>query len=364
MASVLEYSALNLASTQNLGPFALSITEDGGVISDARLQVGFEYRSMEKIAKSLPFVQVVNISDRIDFNAATAYNCVTALALEELLGIDLPDRANHIRLLLLELNSILSHLFFFSNVARSVGQFSIMNHCLREREKFSDIFEMYCGSRLGFGAICLGGVRENATDGWCFRIEKALGALDIFMKDLRSTLLDHPFFNERVTGLLPISASEAAAWNLTGANAIASGHDCYKKGLLEQFGYEKKLTSAQATNKGDVRSRVERRFAEIYSSIETVQKIFHKIPEGNYRIRVGLDVESRKGVIYKNIQGPRGDIGIFISALGGTTLNHIRYFTPSSMVVRVLPQLLKGIQIDDLFLAIQSLDISFSEVDK
>ena len=364
MASVLEYSALNLASTQNLGPFALSITEDGGVISDARLKVGFEHRSMEKIAKSLPFVQVVNISDRIDFTSATAYNCVTALAIEELLGIDPPERANHIRLLLLELNRILSHLFFFSNVARSVGQLSIMNHCLREREKFSDIFEMYSGSRLGFGAICLGGVRENATDGWCFRIEKALKALDVFMKDLRSTLLEHPFFCDRVIGLLTISKADAEAWNLSGPNAAASGCEITKKGLFERFGYEKKYDVAKNSYQGDVKARIERRFEEIYFSIDTVQKIFSRIPDGNFRIRVGLDVESRKGVVYKTINGPRGDIGIYLSTEGGTHLSHIKYFSPSSMLVSVLPKLLKGIQIDDLFLAIQSLDISFSEVDK
>ncbi len=367
MATKLDFSAVHLAGTQGLGAFGLELEEDGGLVAGARMTVGYGRREIERTATRLPLAQALNYSDRLDFLAAPAFNCALSTAFEELLDLEVPERAHHIRLILLELNRISSHLQFYVNLARVVGQHPLMNHCLRERERFSDILEMYCGSRLGFGAICLGGVVGDATDGWFFRIEKAIGALKDFLPELDMLLLSHPFFVERTRGLAPISREMVERWSLLGPNARASGvfsqdersarpYCAYRGETLPALRFDPAF--------GDVHARVSIRAAEILQSATLIENAFRRIPAGNHRIRVGMEVSPAPGRAVASVEGPRGAITVLAEAGGGNCPANVRFFCPSSMAVQILPGLLRGIQVEDSFLVIHSLDISFSEVDK
>ncbi|RYZ97345.1 MAG: hypothetical protein EOP11_22170, partial [Proteobacteria bacterium] len=303
MATGLNYSPIHLASTQGLGAFGLHIEEDGGLVSSARMDVGFGRRNIEGISLQLPLAQALNYADRLDCFSAPAYNFALATAFESLLGLEVPERAQFTRLVLLELNRISSHLHFYANLARVAGQQPLTNHCLREREKFSDIFEMYCGSRLGFGAISLGGVFADATDGWFFRIEKAITSLKEFVPDLRGTLLEHPFFTERARGLGMISKETAERANLLGPNGRASGRDGIDERSVRPYSaYPACAGDAAAIpgavtpgidvqrTQGDVLARSAIRVDEMLGSASLIENCFRKIPGGNHRIRVGMDV--------------------------------------------------------------------------
>lgn len=367
MATKLDFSAVHLAGTQGLGAFGLELEEDGGLVAGARMTVGYGRRDIESIAVHLPLAQALNYSDRMDFLAAPAFNCALSSAFEELLDLQVPERAHHIRLILLELNRISSHLQFYVNIARCVGQQPLMNHSLRERERFSDILEMYCGSRLGFGAICLGGVVSDATDGWFFRIEKAIGALKDFLPELDQLLLSHPFFVERTRGLAKISREEAERWNLLGPNARASGVNAQDERSAHPYGGYKGETLPSLHFEaitGDVHARAGIRAAEILQSASLIEEAFRRIPTGNHRIRVGMEVAPAPGRAVSSVEGPRGVITVLAEAGGGNCPDNVRFFCPSSMSVQLLPGLLRGIQVEDAFLVIHSLDISFSEVDK
>lgn len=367
MATGLNFSPIHLASTQGLGAFALSLEEDGGLISSAGMEVGFGRRNIEAICLQLPFSQALNYADRVDYLAAPAYNYALSACFEELLMLDVPERARHIRLILLELNRISSHLHFYANLAKTVGQMPLMNHCHRERERFSDIMEMYCGSRMGFGAVCLGGVIEDATDGWFFRIEKAIGSIKEFLPDLRSSLLAHPFFGERARGLAVISAEQAERWNLKGPNARASGLKATDARERRPYGAYKDLglvLPEPQDKAGDALSRAWVRLEDMMHSAAMIEGCFRKIPSGNHRIRVGVDVVPPAGKAFMEVEGPRGAISVLAESRGERYPANVKFFSPSSMAVQLLPGLLTGIQLDDVFLVIHSLDISFSEVDK
>lgn len=367
MATKLDYSSAHLAGTQGLGAFGLQVEEDGGLVAAARMTVGYGRREIEAAAVRLPLAQALNYADRIDFLAAPAYNCALAAAFEELLELEVPGRAQHIRLILLELNRIGSHLQFYVNVARVVGQVPLMNHCLRERERFSDILEMYCGSRLGFGAVCLGGVASDATDGWFFRIEKAIAALRDFLPELDQLLLSHPFFTERTRNLAHVAPELAARWNLLGPNARASGLATRDERLERPYGAYRGETLAPLTFSGatgDVLARCRIRASEILQSAKLIEGAFQKIPAGNHRIRVGMEVSPAPGKAVASVEGPRGAISVLAEASGGNCPANVRFFGPSAMAAQVLPRLIYGVQVEDVFLAIHSLDISFSEVDK
>ncbi len=366
MATKLDFSPLHLAGAQGLGAFGLALEEDGGLVASARMTVGFGRRDIEAIAVRLPLSQALNYSDRLDFLAAPAFNCALSSAFEELLELEIPERAHHIRLILLELNRISSHLQFYVNLSRVVGQNPLMNHCLRERERFSDILEMYCGSRMGFGAICLGGVVGDASDGWFFRIEKAIGLLRDFLPELDHLLLSHPFFVERTRGLACIGQDEALRWNLLGPNARASGLTAQDERISRPYGAyrEAELPAVDGEQGCDVRARARIRATEILQSAQLIESVFRRIPAGNHRIRVGMEVSPPPGKAITSVEGPRGAITVLAEAGGGNCPADVRFFCPSSMAVQILPGLLRGIQVEDAFLVIQSLDISFSEVDK
>lgn len=364
MATMIEFPPVDLASAMGYGALGMNLEEDGGIVSKALLSVGMGSRNLEKISAGLPMVLAVSYSDRMDYLAAPAYNCVASSCFEALLGIELPERAHFIRCILLEINRISSHLDYFSRVAKVAGQASLRNYCLRERERFSDLFEMYCGSRLGFGSVCIGGVREDATDGWLFKTEKALRAAKALLADVDSLLLTHPHFKERAVGLLRVSRQESEVWSLLGPNARASGSAVDLRIKRPYYAYNKLTVDppAQVGFEGDAWSRLKYRMAEVLQSITVIEECFRKIPSGNHRIRVGVDVALPEGRSYCAVEGPRGEVGMLLdSGRNGTTL---KYFGPSAPLMRVLPELLSGLMVDDVMLAIQSLDISISEVDK
>jgi NADH-quinone oxidoreductase subunit D len=366
MATRLTYSPALLAGTHGLGAFGLELEEDGGLVAGARMKVGYGRRGIEGTSLRIPLSQALNYADRLDFLASPAYNCALSSAFEELLELEVPGRAHCIRLILLELNRISSHLQFYVNLARVVGQQPLMNHCLRERERFSDILEMYCGSRLGFGAICVGGVVGDASDGWFFRIEKALEALRSFLPELDELLLSHPFFMERSRGLGVITRDRADENNLLGPNARASGVFTRDERVSRSYGAytNASLLEPPSMGGGDVLARATVRAAEILQSARLIEDAFRRIPSGNFRIRVGMEVSPAKGTAVSTVEGPRGAITVLAESGGGNCPANVRFFPPSAMAVRLLPGLLRGIQVEDAFLVIHSLDISFSEVDK
>lgn len=369
MATSLNYSPIHLASTQGVGPFALHLEEDGGLVSRASMEVGYGRRNIEAISLQLPLAQALNYADRLDCYSAPAYNFALASAFELLLGLEVPERAQYIRLVLLELNRISSHLHFYANLAKVVGQTSTMNHCLREREKFSDIFEMYCGSRLGFGAISLGGVNSDATDGWFFRIEKAIASLKEFVPDLRGTLLEHPFFVERAKGLGVITKEVAERAHLLGPNGRASGRTGIDVRRTRPYCAYREVAGNLPhldilRQEGDVFARSWIRLDEMLASATLIEQTFRQIPGGNHRIRVGMDVAPPPGKALTSVEGPRGTILALAETNGGTSPANVRFTPPSTMAAQLVPSLLLGLQVEDVFLLIHSLDISFSEVDR
>src|SRR3989344_1262394 len=181
-----------------VGPMVLNVEEDGGIIHQIDFEFGFSTRRIEDCLTKVSFVAGISYAEKIDFLAAPAGAVAYVQAVEQLAGIEITDRAKIIRVFLLELNRISSHLFFIAQMAASVGLDSIYYFCLREREKYCDLFELYCGSRVGFGAIKIGGVAEDASDGLLFTVEEILRNTESFLHELNEILTNDPIFIEQV----------------------------------------------------------------------------------------------------------------------------------------------------------------------
>jgi NADH-quinone oxidoreductase subunit D len=355
-----------MAQKGMIGPFALSVHEDGGLVEKLSIGIGYGHRGIEYCSESLVFNQCVFYSDRVDFLAAPACNAVVVLAMERLGGIEIPERASFIRCLLLELNRLHSHLFHLALIAESAGHTPLFHYAQRERERFNDLFEMYCGSRLGFGSICLGGVVENASDGWLFRVEQSLSALDEFLIEARETLLDNPLFVSRLEGLATLSSELAKKNNISGVNARASGHfvDVRRQSPYAAYGDLQMPPIPKAFRGGDSFARLSYRLYEMTESKELILRALSRLPQGNHRVIVGNSIHLPKGEAVQRVETPRGEMGVFLRSEGGTRPVRLKYFTPSYFVMRLMPELLRGEQVEDILLAVHGFDISVSEVDR
>jgi Ni,Fe-hydrogenase III large subunit len=180
-------------------------------------------------------------------------------------------------------------------------------------------------------------------------------------------LLSHPFFEERTCGLAVISRLEAEHWSLLGPNARASGLAAEDERIARPYGAYRSEQIAPAVfsgTVGDVHARARIRVVEIQQSAALIETAFRRIPTGNHRIRVGMEVTPPAGRAVSAVEGPRGTITVITETEGGKSPGHVQFFCPSAMAVQLLPGVLRGIQVEDVFLVIHSLDISFSEVDK
>ena len=349
-----------------IGPFALSVHEDGGLVEKLSLGIGYGHRGIESCSESLVFNQCVFYSDRVDFLAAPACNAAVVLAMERLGSIEVPERASFIRCLLLELNRLHSHLFHLALIANSAGHAPLFQYAQRERERFNDLFEMYCGSRLGFGSICLGGVVENASDGWLFRVEQSLSALDEFLVEARQTLLSSPLFTTRLEGLAPLSIEVAKKNNISGVNARSAGHlvDVRNESPYAAYGELRLAPPLASLGGGDGLARLRYRIYEMTESKELILRALARLPRGNHRVIVGNSIHLPRGEAVQRVESPRGEFGVYLRSEGGTRPIRLKYFTPSYFMMRLLPELLRGEQVEDILLAIHGFDISVSEVDR
>src|SRR3989344_7325651 len=195
-----------------MGPFELRIQEDGELIKRAELGVGLQHRGIERCFEGFNYLLGNSLADKVDFLAAPACNLAYAIAVEQLSAIDVPEPAQYTRVLLLELNRIASHLYYVAQISRCVGSTIAFSFALREREKYCDIFEMYCGSRVPFGSIRIGGVAAAVTEGILYRIENTLEETSRYLVELNRLLTKNPVFSDRLGGVAAISPRPPPAY--------------------------------------------------------------------------------------------------------------------------------------------------------
>jgi NADH-quinone oxidoreductase subunit D len=354
-----------IAAEQLLGPFSVCIDEDGGVVSHAKFKFGYQHRDIEGLLKKLNFAQAMSYSDRVDYLAAPFCNFVFAQAVEKLGQMELPPKSHYARVILLELSRIFSHLYTVGGLAHAAGHAPIFQFSVREREKISNLFEMFCGSRLGFGAICIGGVVADTTDGWLFQVEKAMKEILLFLEEAEEYLLINPLFVGRLRGLMTLSGAQAANYGISGVNLRASGSDIDLRKTSPCAAYSDiAIPAIEVSREGDALTRLRLRLAEIRQSEGIIRAAVAKIPTGNFRILTGPGIFLPAGSVTSRVEGPRGELGLFLVGSGENRAATAKFFTPSCGVVELLPEISRGVCVEDLFVGIHSLDISISEVDR
>ena len=372
------------------GVLRLEITTDGEVIQGCKPDIGYLHRSIEKIAENLEWYQFVPYTDRVDYVCAMNSNHAWVCAVEALLAtseetkLQIPERAEYIRILFAELNRISSHMVGLGAITMDMGAFTPFIHALGQREMVNDIFEKTCGARLTYNYMCVGGVVSDLHPDTEADTRKFLDGLEKVMHEFHGLITANNIFIGRLAGVATISATDAVSYGLVGPNLRASGVDFDLRrdkpyGIYDRFEFDVPVGRRYAGEKGalgDCFDRFMVRSLEVLESIRICRQVLDQMPAssgkeddpvGGWCVAKAAQKALRKppiGEIYFRCENPRGETGYHIVSDGTKIPYRVKIRTGSFTAISIFEKLVPGLMIADLVALIGSLDIVLPEVDR
>lgn len=350
------------------GVLRLMIRTDGEIVTETTPVIGYLHRCAEKIGENLTYPQYVPYTDRMDYVSSMSDNVAFCLAVEKLMQVEIPPRAQAIRVWMAELNRIASHLLAFGTFGLDLGAFTPFLYAFREREIILNIFEYVCGARLTYNYVSIGGVRFDADAKAVEMTRKFLDVLETKFDDYNELLTYNQIFIDRSRGLGVISPALAAEYGLSGPNLRASGVNYDVRKAAPYSGYEKYAFDAVLGKDGtgvlgDCWNRYFVRIEEMRESMKIVRQAIDGLPAGKFSAQV-KKVKPPAGEAYTAIENPRGELGFYLVSDGSEKPLRCRVRAPSFCNLSVLPELGRGVLIADLVAILGSFDIVLGEIDR
>jgi NADH-quinone oxidoreductase subunit D len=371
------------------GVLRLLLELDGETVLNAIPDIGFLHTGVEKNMEAKTYQKAEVMTDRLDYMNTVGNNLAYCLAVEKLIGLDVPVRAQALRVILAELKRISSHLVWLGTSALDLAAMSDFMYAFREREMILDILEMVSGQRMMTTYIRPGGVWRDVPVEFEAAVRNLLKIMPKRIDEYESLLTKNPLFIDRTAGIGIISATDAVNWGLTGASLRGSGVNYDVRKFAPYSGYEQYDFEVPLGTDGDVRARYIVRMAEMRQSIRIILQALDKLPIGpvrsnNYkfvpppRSEIGTSMEALihhfklwtegfqapKGSVYSAVESPRGELGVYLESDGGPKPMRVHFRTPSFDNLQVLPVLAKGFLVADLVAIIGSVDIVLGDIDR
>ena len=362
---------------------------DGEVIVNAEPVIGHLHRGVEKLAENMTYNQVIPLMDRLDYCSPLINNLGYVLAVEKLLGIEIPERAVALRVLLSELTRIQSHLIWLGTHALDIGAMSPLLYMFREREEILDMYEEVWGARMHLAYFRVGGVAADVPKSFLVRARKFLSGFYEKVDMYEALLTENPIWKRRTQGVGIISGDDAIALGLSGPGLRASGIDWDLRKHLPYSGYDRYEFEVPRGTRGDVYDRYLVRIAEMRQATRICVQALEGLPGGpvlaaaprvvppekervlttieglihHFKIMVeGYSVP--EGEVYAAVESPRGELGFYIRSDGGPKPYRLKVRTPSFANLESLCTMAKGQMIADMVAIIGSIDIVLGEVDR
>jgi len=362
---------------------------DGEVVVKATPDIGFLHRGLEKLAESKTYHQCIPLTDRLDYVAGMSNNLAYVLAVEKLLGLEVPPRAQAIRVLLSELQRISSHLLWLGTHAHDIGAMTPLFYAMRERDEILFLFERVCGSRLTPSYFRVGGLAQDLPEGFEAKCREFIQTFNAHVDEYETLLTQNKIWMNRTQGVGVISKEEAINWGLTGPNLRASNGNWDLRKAMPYSGYEKYEFVVPMGKNGDVYDRYMVRMMEMRQSTEIVRQVLDKMPGGPViaqdpkviyppKDRVQESIESLihhfhlasagfpapVGEVYASIESPKGELGFYLVSDGTNKPWRFRVRPPSFINLSALPVMVQGRLIADVVAVIGSIDIVLAEIDR
>jgi NADH-quinone oxidoreductase subunit D len=346
------------------------VQTDGEVMKRAIPEVGYLHRSLEKIAEKCTYNGYMPYTDRVDYIAAMFANQGWAMAVERLLEVQVPKRAEYCRIIACELNRISSHLISVGTMAMDVGAVTPFPYALREREFINDLLEELCGARLTYNYLRIGGVAFDLPEGYS---EKVTGFLDHFEKilvEFNRLITYNEIFIQRLANLAPISPEMAIDYCLVGPNLRGSGvnFDVRKDvpySVYPELQFDVPVGKGEVGSVGDSWDRFWVRVEEMRQSCRILRQCLAQIPAGETMAKVPRKLKPAEGLeAYSRIESARGDMQYYVVASGGENAYRCKVRTGSFTAMGIIDTLSRGLMVADLVALIASFDVVAPEIDR
>ncbi len=385
-----ELSILNLGPTHPAthGIFQNVLLMDGEKILDAEPTIGYIHRAFEKIAENRPFYQITPLTDRMNYCSSPINNMGWWLTVEKLLGIEVPKRAQYIRVIMMELARITDHLICNSILAVDAGAFTGFLYVMQYREKVYEIYEELCGARLTTNMGRIGGLERDLSDTAFRKIHAFMKEFPIAFKEFETLVSRNRIFIDRCVNVGPISAEKALAYGFTGPNLRAAGVDYDIRKMNPYSSYQDFEFDIPVGKTGDTYDRYCVRNEEIWQSLRIIQQALDKMPEGAYhadvpdyylppkedvytsmealiyhfKIVMG-EVPVPKGEVYHAVEGGNGELGFYLISDGSRVPYRLHFRRPCFIYYQAYTEMIKNGYLSDAILILSSLNVIAGELD-
>jgi NADH-quinone oxidoreductase subunit C/D len=386
-----EYMFLNLGPNHPSvhGVFRIALQLDGEVVVDAVPDIGYHHRGAEKMGERQSWPSYMPYTDRIDYLGGVMNNLPYCLSVEKLAGIEVPERAKVIRIMLAELFRISSHLVFYGTFVQDIGQMSPVFYMFADRERLFGIIEAITGGRMHPAWFRIGGVAQDLPNGWEKLVRDFIDSMPARLDHYDKMAMQNSLIKSRTVGIGKYSAEEAIEWGVTGPNLRATGVDWDLRKRRPYAGYDQFEFDVPIAQNGDCYDRAVVRVEEIRQSLRIVRQCLDNMPEGPYKSDHKLTSPPPKEQTMENIEtlihhflhtswGPvipageacvpveatKGLNGYHLVSDGGTTSYRTRIRTPSFPHLQQIPLISRGLMIPDLIAIIASIDFVMADVDR
>ncbi|NPV05098.1 MAG: NADH dehydrogenase (quinone) subunit D [Syntrophaceae bacterium] len=362
---------------------------DGETVVDARPDIGFLHRGIEKLAESRTYHQVIVLTDRLDYLAALSNNLAYVLAVEKLMDIEVPRRARYVRVALAELQRIASHLFWLGTHAHDLGAMTPLFYALREREALMDIFETLSGSRLTPSFLRVGGLAADIDGRFVGSVRAFTDTFQKRVDEYETLLTDNPIWKRRTKGVGVLDAGQCIRLGISGPMLRSAGVPLDLRRAQPYSGYDEFHFEIPTGTAGDVYDRYLVRIREMRESARIARQAVDGLPEGPWTAsgspavfpakdelkhsiaglirHFGLVMEGMKppaGEVYHAVESPRGELGFYIVSDGGPRPLRLKVRPPSFVNLQGLVKMIRGRLLADVVAVIGAVDIVLAEVDR
>jgi NADH-quinone oxidoreductase subunit D len=381
----------------NLGPhhpsthgvFRAVVELDGEIVLKVTPHLGYLHRGYEKTCENKHYHQVIPLTERCDYMGASSNSLVYCLAVEKLLDVEVPERAQVVRVMMAELSRIFSHLFWLGTHAHDIGAMTPLFYMLREREEIMNLFELTAGGRLMPNYLRIGGLIQDLEDGFVERLRAFTDHFDHRVDEYEELLTKNAIYMDRTKGIGILSKEDAIALGASGPMARGSGINWDIRKSEPYSGYEQYNFDVPVETGCDIYSRYLVRVAEMRQSRRILAQTLDKLPSGPIRARKPgvifppqeeiytkmeslihhfmLVVEGLKppvGEVYQCIESPRGELGAYLISDGGPQPYRLKWRAPAFVNLESLALMSKGCFFADLIAILSSVDIVLAEVDR
>lgn len=385
-----ELTTLNLGPTHPAthGVFQNILKMDGEKIVSSEQTIGYIHRAFEKIAERRPYYQITTLTDRMNYCSSPINNLGWHMTMEKFLHVQVPKRAQYIRVIMMELARISDHIICNSILGVDAGAFTGFLFVMQKREEIYEIYEEVCGARLTTNMGRLGGMERDLSNTAIRKIKEFLVSFPPVLRELEKLLNRNRIFMDRTIDVGPISLDRALSYGFTGPNLRAAGLDYDVRVMNPYSSYEDFEFDIPVGQNGDTYDRYMVRNEEMWQSLKIVEQAVNNLPEGAYyadapeyylppkdELRSSMEaliyhfkivmgeIDAPVGEVYHAVEGGNGELGFYMISDGGRAPYRLHFRRPSFIYYQAFPEMSKGGTLSDAILTMSSLNVIAGELD-